>query len=78
MDLFVSQWLIWFLVGMGLAFLELFMPGLIIIFMALGCWIVARTFTHLALDPYPEGCGRHGCHSHECLDQNENRARDVV
>ena len=41
MDLFGAQWIIWFVVGMGLAFLELFMPGLVIIFMALGCWIVA-------------------------------------
>ena len=41
MDLFGAQWLIWFVVGIGLAFLELFMPGLVIIFMALGCWIVA-------------------------------------
>ncbi|MFW6142961.1 MAG: NfeD family protein [Desulfovermiculus sp.] len=41
MDLFGAQWLIWFVVGIGLAFLELFMPGLVMIFMALGCWIVA-------------------------------------
>jgi hypothetical protein len=27
MDLFGAQWLIWFLVGMGLAFLELFMTS---------------------------------------------------
>ncbi|MDZ7762375.1 MAG: NfeD family protein [Desulfovermiculus sp.] len=43
MDLFISPWLIWFLLGIGLAFLELFMPGLVIIFMALGCWIVTVT-----------------------------------
>jgi membrane protein implicated in regulation of membrane protease activity len=56
MDPFVSDWLIWFLLGIGLAFLELFLPGFVIIFMALGCWIVAvvllvwpLTLTHQVL-----------------------------
>ena len=41
MEMLASPWLIWFLIGMGLAFMELFMPGFVIIFMALGCWVVA-------------------------------------
>ncbi|MFW6054929.1 MAG: NfeD family protein [Thermodesulfobacteriota bacterium] len=41
MNLLGAEWLIWFVVGIGLAFLELFMPGFVVIFMALGCWIVA-------------------------------------
>lgn len=56
MDLGVSDWLIWFILGIGLAFMELLLPGLVIIFMALGCWIVAvavliwpLTLTHQVL-----------------------------
>lgn len=41
MEILASPWLIWFLIGIGLAFMELFMPGFVIIFMALGCWVVA-------------------------------------
>ncbi|ACV68475.1 NfeD family protein [Desulfohalobium retbaense] len=41
MEILSSVWLIWFLLGIGLALLELFMPGFVIIFMALGCWLVA-------------------------------------
>jgi len=41
MQTFLSAWLIWFILGAGLALLELTMPGLIVIFMAIGCWIVA-------------------------------------
>lgn len=41
MNLLGAEWIIWFVVGIGLAFLELFMPGLVLIFMAVGCWIVA-------------------------------------
>lgn len=36
-----SPWLIWFLLGIGLAFLELQMPGFIVIFFGIGCWVVA-------------------------------------
>ena len=36
-----SPWLIWFLLGIGLAFLELLMPGFIVLFFGIGCWIVA-------------------------------------
>jgi membrane protein implicated in regulation of membrane protease activity len=34
-------WLIWFLLGIGLAFLELQMPGFIVLFFGVGCWVVA-------------------------------------
>jgi inner membrane protein len=36
-----SAWLIWFLLGIGFAFLELQMPGFIVLFFGIGCWIVA-------------------------------------
>jgi inner membrane protein len=36
-----SPWLIWFLLGIGFAFLELFMPGFIVVFFGVGCWVVA-------------------------------------
>ena len=36
-----SPWLIWFLLGIALAFLELQMPGFIVLFFGIGCWIVA-------------------------------------
>jgi len=36
-----SAWLIWFLLGAGLALLELQMPGFIVLFFGLGCWITA-------------------------------------
>jgi len=36
-----SPWLIWFLLGIGLAFLELLLPGFIVIFFGIGCWVVA-------------------------------------
>jgi inner membrane protein len=39
----ISAWLIWFLLGIGLAFLELYMPGFIVLFFCVGCWIVAGT-----------------------------------
>lgn len=37
----LPPWLIWFLVGIGLAFLELFLPGFIVLFFGIGCWVVA-------------------------------------
>lgn len=36
-----SPWLLWFLLGLGLALLELAMPGLILIFFAIGCLVTA-------------------------------------
>jgi regulator of protease activity HflC (stomatin/prohibitin superfamily) len=36
-----SAWLIWFIIGIVLAFLELFLPGFVIIFMGVGCLVVA-------------------------------------
>jgi len=38
---FLPAWLIWFLIGIGLAFLELQMPGFIVLFFGVGCWAVA-------------------------------------
>ncbi len=38
---FLPAWLIWFLLGIGLAFLELQMPGFIVLFFGVGCWAVA-------------------------------------
>jgi len=37
----MSPWLIWFVAGIALAFLELQMPGFIVIFFGIGCWVVA-------------------------------------
>lgn len=48
-DAIFSAWLIWFLLGIGLAFLELFMPGFIVLFFGVGCWIVAGTLLILDL-----------------------------
>ncbi len=36
-----SPWLIWFILGIVMAFLELQMPGFVILFLGLGCWVVA-------------------------------------
>jgi membrane protein implicated in regulation of membrane protease activity len=36
-----SPWLIWFLLGVVLAFLELLLPGFIVLFFGIGCWVVA-------------------------------------
>jgi inner membrane protein len=48
-DTIFSAWLIWFLLGIGLAFLELYMPGFIVLFFGVGCWIVAGTLMILDL-----------------------------
>jgi len=37
----LSPWLIWFVIGVGLALLELQMPAFIVIFFGIGCWVVA-------------------------------------
>jgi membrane protein implicated in regulation of membrane protease activity len=42
--------LIWFLVGVGLALLELVAPGVILVFFAAGAWVAALT-TWLGLTP---------------------------
>ena len=41
LDSILSAWLIWFVLGIGLAFLELLMPGFIVLFFGIGCWVVA-------------------------------------
>ncbi len=38
-----SPWLLWFLLGLGLALLELAMPGLVLIFFAIGSLVTAAT-----------------------------------
>jgi len=37
----ITPWLIWFLLGIGLAFLELYLPGFIVLFFGIGCWVTA-------------------------------------
>ena len=37
----ITPWLIWFLLGIGIAFLELYLPGFIVLFFGVGCWITA-------------------------------------
>jgi inner membrane protein len=41
MEVEFSAWLIWFIAGIGLAFLELLMPGFVVLFMGVGCLVVA-------------------------------------
>ena len=41
MESIFTPWLIWFVVGVVLAFLELMAPGIVIIFFGIGCWVVA-------------------------------------
>jgi membrane protein implicated in regulation of membrane protease activity len=41
MESIFTPWLIWFVVGIVLAFVELMAPGIIIIFFGVGCWVVA-------------------------------------
>lgn len=36
-----SPWLIWFILGIAMAFLELQMPGFVVLFLGVGCWVVA-------------------------------------
>lgn len=40
-DTLITAWLIWFVAGIALAFLELQIPAFIIVFFGLGCWVVA-------------------------------------
>lgn len=46
---FMPAWLIWFIFGIALAFAELMMPGFIVIFFGLGCWVVAGVLLILPL-----------------------------
>ena len=41
MESIFAPWLIWFVVGIVLALLELMAPGIVIIFFGMGCWVVA-------------------------------------
>lgn len=41
LDNLITPWLIWFLLGIGLAFLELYLPGFIVLFFGIGCWLTA-------------------------------------
>ena len=41
MNTLITPWLIWFLLGIGLAFLELYLPGFIVLFFGIGCWVTA-------------------------------------
>lgn len=41
MESIFAPWLIWFVAGVILAFVELMAPGIIIIFFGIGCWLVA-------------------------------------
>jgi inner membrane protein len=40
-DILLTPWLIWFLLGIGLALLELFLPGFILLFFGIGCLLTA-------------------------------------
>ena len=37
----VTPWLVWFLLGVAVAFLELYLPGFIVLFFGFGCWVTA-------------------------------------
>ena len=41
MDWALSPWLIWFILGVAMAFLELMMPGFVVLFFGIGCWVTA-------------------------------------
>lgn len=49
MDAIISPWLIWFVIGIGLAFLELQLSGFVVIFFGIGCLITAAVL--LVWDP---------------------------
>lgn len=46
-----TPWLIWFLLGIGLAFLELYLPGFIVLFLGIGCWVTAGALLLWDLSP---------------------------
>lgn len=39
----MDAWLLWFLIGVGLFLMEFAAPGVVLVFFALGAWIVAVT-----------------------------------
>ena len=41
MDTFIAPWLIWFLLGIALALLELYLPGFVVLFFGVGCLATA-------------------------------------
>jgi membrane protein implicated in regulation of membrane protease activity len=41
MDTFITPWLIWFLLGIALALLELYLPGFVVLFFGVGCLATA-------------------------------------
>lgn len=41
LEFLMTPWLLWFVFGLGLALLELALPGLIIIFFGIGCLVTA-------------------------------------
>lgn len=43
MDTLFTPCLIWFLLGIGLALLELLVPGFVLLFFGIGCWVVSGT-----------------------------------
>jgi membrane protein implicated in regulation of membrane protease activity len=49
LETLITPWLIWFLLGIGLAFLELYLPGFIVLFFGIGCWITAGALLLLEL-----------------------------
>ena len=49
MDSIFSPWVIWFVVGVALAFVELAVPGFVIIFFGIGCWMVAAVLLLLPI-----------------------------
>ena len=51
LDISTASWLIWFLLGTGLAFLELYLPGFVVLCFGIGCWatVGALLFWELSL-----------------------------
>ncbi len=41
MDTLIAPWLIWFVLGMALALLELYLPGFVVLFFGVGCLATA-------------------------------------
>jgi len=41
MDALIAPWLIWFLLGIALALLELYLPGFVVLFFGVGCLATA-------------------------------------
>ncbi len=41
MAVYLTPWLLWFIGGIALAVFEVVVPGFILIFFGIGCWIVA-------------------------------------